>query len=253
VTINFGSGWHPVVRKRDGQSGARTMAAALGRWLDSYPPSADQLVGLDTDGTHEIFDQPRDDGPVDELMQLFAVALNDLGRLVRDDHDSSFSSLVDAADGSAARLVALLSALPSFHDVSRYDGFEVPLYKRAQLAAADLHRAFSGTGLGRFDDLDRLTAFADNLVPHVLRVDGILEYDEGLAARIDAGGLLVAGAPEEVEIRACGVHAVERLRVALADEGYVVSSWRLDEVLWTRGGAPRYKAVPRHRARSGYY
>ncbi len=37
-------------------------------------------------------------------------------------------------------------------------------------AAIDLALA----GVAEFDDLDRLTIFADNLVPHVLRVDGVL-------------------------------------------------------------------------------
>ena len=37
-------------------------------------------------------------------------------------------------------------------------------------------------GIVRFRDLDRLTIFADNLVPHVLRCDGVLVYDPRLAA-----------------------------------------------------------------------
>ena len=48
-------------------------------------------------------------------------------------------------------------------------------------------------------------------MPHVLRVDGVLEYDPALLARIDAGELIAAGSPEEVEIRAVSLHAVERL------------------------------------------
>ncbi len=59
----------------------------------------------------------------------------------------------------------------------------VPFLKRAQIAAADLQRA----GVVRFDDIDRLTMFADNLVPHVLRLDGILEFDPDLVARIKRG------------------------------------------------------------------
>ena len=43
-------------------------------------------------------------------------------------------------------------------------------YKRAQIAANDLHLA----GVVDFADIDRLTIFADNLVPHVLRLDGVL-------------------------------------------------------------------------------
>ncbi len=253
-TINFGSGWHPVVRKNLGRSGAVNMANGLTLWLatDSVV-RPERLAHLDTDKAHQIFDQPHDDGPVDELMGLFTIALNDLGHLVLDRYDGSFTVLVETANGSAAVLVDLLAEMPFFRDVSTYDGIDVPLYKRAQITAADLHRAFRGEGPGRFDDLDRLTAFADNLVPHVLRIDGVLTFDDDLVARIEHGELLRAGSPEEVEIRAVGVHAVEGLRAALAELGRDVPSWQLDQVLWERGAGPRYKAEPRHRARSVFY
>ena len=71
--------------------------------------------------------------------------------------------------------------MPFFRDA----GF----YKRAQIVASDLALA----GLAEFSDLDRLTIFADNLVPHVLRVDGVLRYHPDLAARIDAGELIPPG------------------------------------------------------------
>jgi hypothetical protein len=99
-----------------------------------------------------------------------------------------------------------------------------------------------------FDDLDRLTIFADNLVPHVLRVDGVLRYDAELAAKIDAGELLEAGSPEEVEIRACAVHAGELIAARLAVPPRTLDGW-----LWNRGQAPRYKTRPRHRARTIFY
>jgi len=253
-TVNFGSGWHPLVRKRLGTSGARTMANGLSAWLASDGGvTAERLAHLDTDTAHVVFDQPHDDGPVDELMGLFTVALNDLGHLVRSRYDGSFLALVEAAEGSAARLAGLLMEMPFFRDVSTHGDLEVPLLKRAQITSADLHRAFGGRGPGRFHDLGSLTAFADNLVPHVLRLDGVLAYDDELVARIAAGELLPAGSPEEVEIRALGVHAVEALRAALAERGLDVPSWRLDGVLWARGGGARYKAVPRHRSRSVFY
>jgi len=71
------------------------------------------------------------------------------------------------------------------------------------IAAADLHRA----GVARFADLRALTMFADNLVPHVLRLDGVLAFDPDLVDRIDREELIAHGSPEEVEIRACAVHA----------------------------------------------
>jgi hypothetical protein len=62
-------------------------------------------------------------------------------------------------------------------------------YKRAQITANG--RALAG--VASFADVDRLTVFADNLLPHVLRTDGVLTYAPGLAATVDAGLLLPAG------------------------------------------------------------
>ena len=94
------------------------------------------------------------------------------------------------------------------------------------------------------DDLDRLTLFADNLVPHVLRIDGVLAFEPELVARIDAEELIEHDSPEEVEIRACALHAVELLVAAHGN----TTATAVDNVLWNRGAAPRYKAHPRHRA-----
>lgn len=87
----------------------------------------------------------------------------------------------------------------------------------------------------------------------MLRLDGVLAFEPGLVARIDAGELLEPGSAEEVEIRAVALHAVELVRAALAGQGLDVPSWHLDQVLWRRGGAPAYKSHPRHRARSPFY
>jgi hypothetical protein len=124
----------------------------------------------------------------------------------------------------------------------------VAFYKRAQIVSADLALALGGEGPGRFDDLDRLTIFADNLVPHVLRVDGVLALDDDLATRIDGERLIVEGSEEEVELRACAVHAVELLT---ARTGSTAAD--LDNVLWNRGQGATYKAIPRPRCRTVSY
>lgn len=39
--------------------------------------------------------------------------------------------------------------------------FVVSLYKRAQILIGDIWACFEGKGLGKFDDIDTLTMFAD--------------------------------------------------------------------------------------------
>jgi hypothetical protein len=252
--INFGSGYFPHLRKRPGMSGYFTIASSLTDYYREHGAlSARELERLTVGDCVGIFGQDPGNEPVRELMQLFATALNDLGRYLLARFGGSFVRLVEAAGYSAGRLVRLLAEMPYFNDVEAYEGIEVPFYKRAQITAADLWLAFDGRGPGCFDDLDRLTMFADNLVPHVLRVDGVLEYEDDLAARIDAGQLIPSGSAEEVEIRACAVYVVELLVEELRRSGHDVTSRGLDYLLWNRGQQPFYKARPRHRTRTVFY
>ena len=228
--INFGSGWFPTLRKRPGCSGYYTVAWALAdRWRERGPWSPAELRTLDAATVANVLGQE----PGHELMKLYAEALRDLGRFLG---ERTALAAIGEAGGSAERLAETLAAgMPFFDD----RGF----WKRAQIVSNDLALA----GVAAFDDLDRLTIFADNLVPHVLRVDGVLVYDEALAAHIDAARLLPPG-EQEREIRACAVHAGELIAARTGTPARTLDVW-----LWNRGQAPKYKAVPRHRTRTVFY
>jgi putative queuosine salvage protein len=228
--VNFGSGWFPTLRKRPGCSGYFTVAWSLAdRFRAAGPWSNAELRALDSGGLAAVLGQE----PSHPLMRLYAEALRDLGRFLG---ARGPLELVAEAGGSAERLAERLAQGMRFFDDR---GF----YKRAQIVPSDLALA----GVAGFEDLDRLTIFADNLVPHVLRVDGVLRYDARVAADIDAGRRLPAGEPER-EIRACAVHACEQLARRTG-----VPPRLLDVALWNRGRQPRYKAIPRHRTLSVYY
>jgi len=240
--INFGSGWFPTLHKREGRSGYFTIAIGVReRFASRGPWGAEELAEIDAAEIAETLLQDRRH----ELMELFARSLQDLGSHVTEQFGGRFAGIVDAAGESAARLAALLGSWESFSDTSGYEGLAVPFLKRAQIAAADLTRA----GVAPFSDLHRLTMFADNLVPHVLRLDGVLRFDPQLVDRIDRGELIEHGSPEEVEIRACALHAVELL-VASRPRSCAAD---VDYTLWARGQQPRYKASPRHRSRCTAY
>jgi hypothetical protein len=229
-SINFGSGWFPTLRKRAGSSGYYTVAWALADRFRAHGPwTNEELRELDAASVADVLGQDSSH----ELMELYARALRDLGTFLG---DRSALELVASADGSAERLASMLaSGMPLFDD----RGF----YKRAQIVPNDLALA----GVASFDDLDRLTIFADNLVPHVLRVDGVLRYEASLAAAIDREELLPVGEQEE-EIRACALHACELIAARLGVPPRVLDTW-----LWNRGQERRYKARPRHRTRTVFY
>ena len=244
--INFGSGWFPTLRKRTEPTGYRTIAAGVRRRFDEQGAwSASELADLEMHELAMVLDQD----PDHELVQLFVSSLRDLGRHLTDDCGGSFTALVDQAQGSAVALVARLAAWDSFADLSAYEGRSVPFLKRAQIAAADLSRA----GVARFNDMEELTMFADNLVPHVLWLDGVLHFEPELVARIERGELIGHDSTEEVEIRACAVHAVELIVAAARQAGAAVTAAQIDETLWNRGQRNDYKSVPRHRSRTTAY
>ncbi len=228
--VNFGSGWFPTLRKRAGCSGYFTVAWSIAdRFRADGPWSVSDLAAMRADELADTLGQRRDH----ELIALYAQALRALGDFIG---ERSPLDLVREARGSAEGLATLLAAGMAMFDDR---GF----YKRAQIAAADLALA----GVARWHDLHRLTIFADNLVPHVLRCDGVLVYHESLASHIDAGRLLRSG-PQEREIRACAVHACELIARRVGASPHELDNW-----LWNRGQAPQYKALPRHRYRTVYY
>ncbi len=250
--VNFGSGYFPHLHRRDQRSGYHHVARALTEQWRRRPLEARELAAISPERCAVIFGQPQE-GPAFELMTLFAAALNGLGQHLLERRSGSAVGLVESAQGSAVRLAALLAEVPFFDDVHDWRGRPVPIYKRAQITPADLSLALGGQGLGEFDDLEQLTIFADNLVPHVLRMDGILEFDPALLERIEREQLLVSGSAEEVEMRACAIHAAELIVAELTAAGVPIRAMDLDNLLWNRGQAPDYKSRPRPRCRSVYY
>jgi hypothetical protein len=244
--INFGSGYFPSLKSAHGAEGYQMLASGLTAWFEAAPPTAEQLATIAPERVAEVLGQDLDEPLRAELMRLYAEALRELGGYLSSRFRGRFAALVTAASHSAERLAVLLAEMPFFRDVWQYDGLEVPLYKRAQIAASDLALALGDVGYGAFHDLDRLTMFADNLVPHVLRCDGVLEYAPALARRIDAGVRLAAGSPAEIELRAVALTAVERLVAAARRAGAVLRARDLDVALWERGQTAPYRTRQPH-------
>ncbi|MEV4419272.1 queuosine salvage family protein [Patulibacter sp. NPDC049589] len=228
--VNFGSGWFPTLRKRPGSSGYWTVAWGLAdRWRQRGPWSAADLRSLTAAEVAGVLGQD----PGHHLMALYAQALRDLGVWLG---QRRAVDVLDASADSAGRLAEqLVDGMPFYRDHG--------LYKRAQILGADLETF----GLAEPRDLDELTMFADNLVPHVLRWSGVLVYDEDLARTIDAGVSLPMDRAEH-EIRCSAVHAVELLS---ARSG--IAPRHLDGWLWHAGQRPEVKAHPRHRCRTVFY
>jgi len=191
---NFGSGWFGELGV-DTDVLTRRLTEHVRRGGEARDAAA--IFGLD---------------PAHELTRLYDEALAQLGAWL------GGRPALEAIGDGAEELVRSLSRMPSFRD----PGFS----KRAQITANDLVLA----GVAAFEDVDRLTVFADNLLPHVLRLDGVLVYDDELSARVDAGEELPHGSRMEREIRACAVHACEIIARNLGVPERILDNW-----LWNLG------------------
>jgi hypothetical protein len=252
-TINFGSGYAPHLT-RDGASGYFTVAKRLKEHCAAHGiPAPAELARWTAQDCARIFQQDSANPDALELMGLFALALNALGVWVYDQHGGDYLGFLRRAESAEETVTALL-AMPFFRDVAMYGSREVPFLKRAQILVHDLEIAAPGHPLLGFPDFAALTIFADNIVPFALRADGVLRYDDGLDRRIASGELIAAGAPEEVEMRACALHAAEQVAAAMARAGRTVTAREIDQALWTRGQAIRGQVATRpHLTRCTFY
>jgi hypothetical protein len=188
------------------------------------------------------------------LMEERLRNFRELGRELLDKYHGRASEMVEAAGGSAIKLVRMLAAeFSSFRDQATYQGQNVFFYKRAQLFASDLHGALGGKGLGSFSDMKELTAFADYKLPQVLRHLGVITYSSSLAEKVDRMMPLDPGSAEEVEIRANTIWAVELIRREMKRLGKDVHATEIDWLLWNLGQDDTFRAKPYHRTVTIFY
>ena len=252
--VNFGSGFFPCLKKKAGFSGYSTVASSLTDFFrENGPITVDQLRQCNAEFANRIFNQSLNLPAMRSLMEAFAQSWRELGSLIRMQYSGEFSGLVRETEGNAGKLVKYLMNMPGYQDVHAYRGKRIPLLKRAQITVADLSLAFCGQGPGYFEDIDELTIFADNLVPHVLRMDGILSYSSALLNRIEEERLIECGSPQEIEIRACALYAADLIVQFMQKSGVQVNAMQLDHYLWNRGQLPAFKAGKRHRTRCCFY
>ncbi|KAL6013130.1 hypothetical protein ACLOJK_003622 [Asimina triloba] len=179
--------------------------------------------------------------------------LHEVGLELERSFGGKASNLVEACGKSAVSLVTLITRhFPGFRDHSLYKGHQIFLYKRAQIFAADLWGAFKGQGYGNFHDISSLTIFADYIVPAVLQQLGVLKYSSILRSTIDADDEIGAGSEQEIEIRACTIYAVEKMKDLIKKKtGKQVLSIELDLWLWSVG--VQCPSLQHHRTLSIYY
>ncbi len=233
-------------------SGYWALAASLKRAIEEDVPltNAEFLATISSKTVEKIF-RGQEQIP---LFQKRVDHLREIGKSLLEHYDGTFVNALQDAKRSAVKLVNdVVTHFPCFNDIAEYHGQTVYFYKRAQLLAADLYGAFEGQGYGAFDDLSELTIFADYKLPQVLRHHRVLEYDDYLANIVDNYIHCAPGSPEEVEIRAATIQAVEFMRQSLTNGHGSIPAFKLDWWLWTLGQDDAVREKPYHRVLSVFY
>lgn len=191
--------------------------------------------------------------------------LHEVGKKLLEKYDGQFANCVLKSQNSAMLLLDLVvSEFPCFRDEAEFNGTRVAIYKRAQILVGDIWACFRGEGLGRFDDIQKITMFADYRVPQVLVHYGAMEYSSELLQILNTGILLKNGCEQEVEIRGGSIYVVEQLKEMVLEElqqnhpaipTTKVNSILLDHFLWDyrRKHAAELEYIPFHKTYSVYY
>jgi hypothetical protein len=82
---------------------------------------------------------------------------------------------------------------------------------------------------------------------------GILEYQKDLEEKVDQKVLLASGCPEEVEVRANTVQAVELIRQHLLAHDQHFKASEIDAILWHLGQNDAFRLKPYHRTPTLFY
>src|SRR5437588_637753 len=149
---------------------------------------------------------------LDEKMQVW----RQVGSVLARKYDGRFHNFVKSCpprlyDNGAGLIDRMVKEFPRFNDVSQYDGETVKLYKLPQLGIWLVYSALRKSGQFRLEDMDKMTAFADYIVPVALRLLGITSYSAELERAINAYQMIPRDSRWEVEIRAHCIYATALL------------------------------------------
>jgi Potential Queuosine, Q, salvage protein family len=141
--------------------------------------------------------------------------------------------LYDKGNGLVERLAG---EFPRYNDASPYNGHEVKFYKLTQLGFWQIYSALGAAGGFGLEDPQKMTAFADYIVPVALRLMGITSYSPALEQAINTYQMIPRDSSQEIEIRAHCLYATALLadeinKLRPPDQQLIIP--QIDARLWT--------------------
>jgi len=167
--------------------------------------------------------------------------LHQVGKVLAEKYSGRFHNFVRACspklyDNGNGLVDRLVTEFPRFNDVSMLDGHEIKFYKLAQLGIWMLYSTLHSSGKFRLDDPQKMTAFADYIVPVALRLLAITSYSKELEHVINTYQMIPRDSRWEIEIRAHCIYSTALLREEvnkLRPPGAQVIIPQIDARLWT--------------------
>ncbi|KAJ5785319.1 uncharacterized protein N7503_010531 [Penicillium pulvis] len=191
-------------------TGYWSLVAALQRALDEgIPITTPDFWVNESECTEEVLRHVFRSATDEEipLFQERVQCLREAGDVLCNEFGGSFANCIDSANFSAAGLVNLITeSFDCFRDETVFHGKRVRLYKRAQILVADLWACFNGEDFGEFNDIDKITMFADAAPTWMSPLLPPLEN------HIRSLKPLTPGSTWEVELRGTSIWCVELIK-----------------------------------------
>ena len=195
-------------------SDAEAEFACLGRAIDRGVPilNGDYLRKITHAELDSIFTGNIPMPMLDEKLRV----LHEVGGVLAENYAGRFHKFVQSCsprlyDNGNGLIERMVKEFPRFNDVSILDDREIRFYKLAQLGVWMLYATLHPVGKFRLDDSEKMTAFADYIVPLALRLHGITRYSEKLEQAIQSRQLIPRDSRWEIEIRAHCIYATALL------------------------------------------
>ena len=171
------------------------------------------LSSLDMDKLNKIFSGNIEMPMMSERLEV----LNEVGEKLSSKYEGDWLNFINEGprklySNGEGLIERLITEFPRFDDKTVLeDGHEVHFYKLAQLAFWGIHGELSGAGHFIVEDMHKMSAFADYIVPVALEVMKIITYSDGLKNKIMSGEIVERDSRDEVEIRAVSLYATAKL------------------------------------------
>jgi putative queuosine salvage protein len=220
-------------------SDSEALFACMKRALDEHVPLLDGafLAKITREELNLIFRGNIEMPMLDEKLAV----LHQVGPVLVERYGGYFHNFIQACsprcyDNGRGIVEKLVAEFPRFNDVSMYDGHEIKFYKLPQLGVWMLYSSLRNSGHFHLEDPEKMTAFADYIVPVALRVMGITSYSQQLEKTINTYQLIPRDSTQEIEIRAHCLYATALLREEVnklrpADLQVIIP--QIDARLWT--------------------